>query len=367
MSIGLYIHVPFCRVKCPYCDFYSVRFDPEVNREYVRTVIAELQSRGSFVEAGRLDSIFLGGGTPSLLPADDMDRILEAAIHSFSASVTEVTVECNPGTLNPGYLKRLKGAGVNRISLGVQSLEAGDLKVLGRSHTAEESVVAFLQAREAGIRNISVDLIFGIPGQTVASWCETLSRIVKLAPEHVSVYELTLDGPSPMAEAARSGAIRLLPESESEEMYRYAGRLLRAAGLEQYEISNFSRADSPCRHNLNCWDYGEYIGVGPSSHSFINGRRFWNAADMADYFDNVRRTGTGEAGSETLSTEEQEFDRTMLALRTSRGAVRDTLPSRMMKTVSQLVEGGLLEETADRVRLTARGILVSNEVFIRLR
>jgi len=367
MSLGLYIHIPFCRTKCLYCDFYSVRFDPDVNRDYIRGLGLELKSRAVGLKGRPVDTVFFGGGTPSLLSVKDVAHILEQVTRAFPGWPGEITLECNPGTLSLEYLRDLSGTGVNRLSLGVQSLDSGSLRVLGRTHTVEDGVQAFHMARRAGYRNVSVDLIFGVPGQSLSSWRETLQGVVRLEPEHVSVYELTLDGPSPLKAAVETGKVRLLSEGLLEDMYRLTRDILEHAGLRQYEISNFGRPGAECLHNMNCWQYGEYIGVGPAAHSFIGGRRSWNLPDVTAYLAAVIRTGSAEAGHEILSQRDAEFERTMLALRMRSGMARDRISGNLSKSFHELRNAGFLEEVEGRVRLTVRGMLLSNEVLLRLR
>jgi len=315
---GLYLHVPFCQSKCGYCDFYSVT-DLALMDEWVEAVLAEMEMYRDGFEA--FDTIYFGGGTPSLLPARQIERILshaEKTFHLFSHA--EITLEANPGDLDRSHLSMLKRVGVNRIVLGIQSFDEAILTFLGRRHRAKEGYFAMLQAREAGFENVGLDLIYGIPGQDEASWRRTLEQALAFSPEHISCYELTLGAETPLGKRRKAGAFELPEETLQYDLFMKTAQCLEGAGYVQYEVSNFAKEPwTFSRHNQKYWDHTPYLGLGPSAHSFLGGKRWWNHRSLPRYLTDVKKGRPPVEGSETLTIEELRLEALFLGLRTRRG------------------------------------------------
>ena len=292
--ISLYLHVPFCVTKCNYCDFNTYAGIEELMPEYVSAVIEEIGMWGEGLgEEVVVPTIFFGGGTPSLLPVEDVGRILSACRRSFRCEEgMEVTLESNPGDLSVEHLEGLRGVGVNRLSIGVQSFSDAHLLALTRRHSAVEAERAFGMAREAGLDNVNVDLMFGLPRQTLEEWKESVERVICLGPEHLSLYALTLEEGTPLH---RDVYKRLTPEPDADlaaEMYLYAMEALGESGYGQYEISNWARWGRECKHNLVYWRNEEYLGIGAGAHSFLGGVQVCGGAESAT----VRGSGEGVDG-----------------------------------------------------------------------
>lgn len=341
MSSGLYVHVPFCVRKCPYCDFYSV---PDRTRAgaYVDAVLDELKNYGE-----NFDTVFIGGGTPTSI-GSELVRLCEAL-----PKADEFTVEANPGTVDLELLKALKAAGANRLSLGVQSFNDNELRALGRIHTAAQAEEAFRTARRAGFDNINVDLMLATPYQTVDSVKKSLDKIRALSPDHVSAYSLIIEENTPFYEAE----LTLPDEDEEREIYWLVHDTLESRGLRQYEISNFARPGMECRHNVKYWTLAPYVGVGAAAYSYYRGRRYGNVPDIAAY---LRGEGRGIDG-ETVSDGELLRERFWLGLRMTEGiAYNGEFP----KEVGKLTKEGLLEPADGKIRLTKKGIDLANLVFM---
>lgn len=366
MSAGIYLHVPFCRVKCGYCDFYSVPYGENVVERYIRALIKEMELMGRRYEGSSFSTLYIGGGTPSLLSASDLSRILQGLRHNFAFLPTEITLECNPVSSSRGYFTDIKSLGINRLSLGVQALDDGLLELLGRSHGLKEVLDALSGARAAGFDNVSFDLIYGIPGQSPADWRRNVEKAVSLNPDHISAYELSFPEGTDFGFLRASGRLSAPGDGEIAEMYGIACRLLAENGLARYEISNFARPGMECRHNLNYWMRGSYLGLGPSAHSFMKGQRFWNVSSIEDYMRSLCRGEIPMACSERPSSREEEFERVMLSLRTAAGIAVPEVPAYMEDLIAPHISSGLMEIEGQRLRLSERGIMVSNEIFLRL-
>ncbi len=318
-NAGLYLHLPFCRSKCPYCDFYSLssRAAREKTDAYLDALCDELKTgrrAAAFTGNGRptLSSIYVGGGTPSAVPAEKLAKVLETALCSFPVEDgAEVTVEANPASADGAFFRAMKAAGANRISLGMQSAVDAERRALGRTAGFDGVKRAVCAARDAGFENLSLDLMLGVPGQTAESLELSIARCVALAPEHISAYLLQLEEGTPFYN--RWDALDLPEEDAVCDMYRALVRRLREYGFWQYEISNFARPGFESRHNLNYWRCGQYLGVGAAAHSFLNGRRFYYPRDLDAFIAGGAPVDDGEGGTP------DEF--VMLALRTTRGLV----------------------------------------------
>ncbi|HEY7676017.1 MAG TPA: radical SAM family heme chaperone HemW [Candidatus Methylomirabilis sp.] len=374
---GLYLHIPFCVARCGYCDFNTYLHDPALARTYVDALCAEIAAwaRRPEVRGRPAATVFFGGGTPSLLAPGEVARILAAVRAAFPpAPGAEVTLEANPGTVDHAGLAGLRAAGVNRLSLGVQAFQDRLLRVAGRDHTAEDARRAVAEARAAGFANLSLDLIFALPGQTLDDWEATLAEAAALAPEHLSAYGLTYEEGTPFHRDRRAGRLTPVDEATEAAMFDLAVAHLAAAGYEQYEISNFARPGFRSAHNQTYWRCGDYLGLGAGAHSCLEGRRTFNRRLPQDYIAAVRREGTAQAGGEHLTPRQQLGEAMVLGLRLREGVDLEALAARFAPwglapdaaTLERLDGAGLVERDGSRLRLTDRGIRLANEVFVAL-
>ena len=369
MAGYLYIHIPFCLKKCIYCDFYSVSDSKFIIGAYMTALCKELEMRKEYI--GKLCGIYIGGGTPSILKEKDIATIMDkirSTCHISAAA--EITSEANPGTLTESGIKGMLNAGINRISIGVQSLRDKELSLLGRMHDAAEAIAAVTTARKSGFGNISLDLIYGIPGQDLVSWKRTLEKIVSLHSEHISAYELTPEKNTVLYEQLEKGRLHLPDEDEVAEMYYTAIDILTEAGYKHYEISNFALPNLQCRHNLNYWDRGEYLGIGAGAHSFLNGRRISNICDVRQYIHDVE-LGALPIAEETLLTHREEIEETLfLGLRKTDGFDIELIPANitehLKEALDDLAHQGLLDLSGGHIKLTRKGLIICNSVIVRL-
>lgn len=376
--IEIYIHIPFCVKKCAYCDFLSGPQDEGTIEQYVLSLLDEIRAHGSkkeFVSNYEVTSIFLGGGTPSILNEGQMQRIFGALKSSFMISQdAEFTIEANPGTVTREKLQSYRVCGINRISFGLQSANNEELKLLGRIHTYEDFLESFSLARECGFDNINVDLISAIPKQTVASWEETLQSVIKLNPEHISAYSLIVEEGTPFAKVYGEGCPMehdLPSEEEERAIYYRTEELLKAAGYHRYEISNYAKEGKECRHNLGYWERKEYLGIGLGSASLIENTRYKNTDDLAYYMEHARELTAIQKEIQVLLTKEQMEEFMFLGLRKMEGISEkefekcfgvgiDEVYSGPLK---KLIREDLLAKKDGRILLTKHGIDVSNYVF----
>lgn len=381
----LYVHAPFCRAKCRYCAFYSLPAGAdgpgaaELSR-YIAALEAEMDAqRETWAQAlslGPAPSVFLGGGTPSLLGAEGLDRVLSALRRRFPlAEDAEITIEANPDSATPAFLAAARRLGVNRLSLGVQSLDDALLARLGRPHDAAQAVAAVAAARAAGFTNLGLDLIFGLPGQSVEAWLGTLRQALELAPEHLSCYGLTIEPGTPLARDA--AMLAALPDDDAQaEMYLRGAELLAAAGFAHYEISNFALPGRRCRHNALCWQGGDVLGFGPAAVSTVSlgaGRALrWANPQSLDRWEALVRSGrAGSHGREELGPELRAREALMLALRTADGLDLDEHEKRCGHDlrrirhglIKQLTENGLATLAGGRLALSDQGMLLSNSII----
>ncbi|RJQ39979.1 MAG: radical SAM family heme chaperone HemW [Nitrospiraceae bacterium] len=368
MPEALYIHIPFCIKKCLYCDFLSVTYNEALAKAYTDALCKELVLKKDF--AGELKTIYIGGGTPTILPDECFRQLFTCLQNNYSLSPSpEITVEANPGTVDESKIKTLLSLGVNRISIGVQSFNDDELKTLGRIHTSDEAMKATEAIKDSGIKNFSIDLIYGIPGQTLDSWKHTLSKAFTLSPAHISSYELTPEKNTPLYGLIESGKISMPDEEPVLSMYGYAIDYLSSRGYEHYEISNFALPHFKCLHNLNYWDRGEYIAAGAGAHSFIRGFRSKNTDDIRRYIKDLNKGIIPEPESTEIKCEDATKEFIFLGLRKTEGisiAKAKELGLDMPGVCSELIEDGHLEIQGDYVRLTRKGLVVSNSVIVRL-
>ena len=391
-AIGLYVHVPFCKTKCPYCDFNTYQGIEGLMGGFREAVTTELTLWGQALGRPRVRTVFFGGGTPSYLPRGYIAAILDAAREAFAVDDdAEITIEANPGDLDLNACRELLRLGVRRLSIGVQSLDNGLLALLGRRHTADEALAALRVAREAGFGNVNLDLMYGLPHQTLGQWRETIGSLAGHAPEHVSLYALTIEEGTPMHQWAREGKIPEPDPDLAADMYSYARELLRSRGYHHYEISNWRLPGMECEHNMVYWRNEPYLGVGPGAHSRLGDHRFWTllsprsyAAAAARWRDEpqarwprlteeelgrARTVGgwehidTGTACSETMFLGLRLLDG--LDLSRASAAVGIDLASRYHSQIQELIALGLLQQEGASLRLTEPAYLVANQVFTR--
>jgi len=367
--IGLYVHIPFCVSKCVYCDFASYAGRQSEIPRYVETVVREIARRGDETGHPRADTIFLGGGTPSLLDESQVTRILDALRGSFSIEEdAEITTESNPGTLTAAFAQAIRNAGVNRLSLGAQAAQPRLLRLIGRIHLWDQVIASVETAREVGFENLNLDLMFGLPSQSVSDLRETLEAAVALAPTHVSCYGLIVEEGTPICREIEAGRLVLPDEDAERDMYELARQMLAEHGFQQYEISNFAREGCECRHNIGCWTRVPYLGFGCAAHSFFQECRTMNPSQLDAYL-------AGEAPkTEPVSRQEARFESLMLGLRMTRG-VQDEDFTRMHgmsireafgDKLDRPIEGGLLEWCEGALRLTRLGMDLQNSVLVDL-
>ncbi len=388
-QLGLYIHIPFCLSKCVYCDFCSESvqaLDPAMPVRYISALATEAQAKLTALQdcgaksislaretnpalrandspSGHktIASVYVGGGTPTVLSAELLAAVLSLPARfcpELVADDCEVTCEANPGTVDAEKLRVLRRTGVTRISLGFQSLSETELRTLGRAHSAAEAFEAFHLARAMGFGEINVDLIFGVPSQDLNSWKQTLRRVLMLGPEHLSTYYLTLAPETPLAEMVVGGLAKMPSEELQAEMYGAAIDLLTAEGYRHYEISNFALPGHECRHNLEYWAGGEYLGLGAAAHSHVGSVRSANFEDIGEYVETIEKGRSMVAFSETLTESQMLLEKMFLGLRTDEGAELPITP-----TVTDMVARGLLEAVSDdKFRLTRKGKLFADSV-----
>lgn len=360
-ELEIYIHIPFCVQKCAYCDFLSAPADAAVREQYIEALKEEICQQKSFGSEYKVLSIFIGGGTPSILEGSQIAGILKEIRNYFAVEAeAEITIECNPGTLSEDKLSCYKKSGINRLSLGLQSADNQELKLLGRIHTYEEFLEGFSLARKLGFGNLNVDLMSALPGQTRDSWQETLRRVTALNPEHISAYSLIIEEGTPFYERYKPGGREeyLLPDEDMErQMYYDTGEILGAAGYERYEISNYAKPGFTCRHNLGYWERREYLGLGLGASSLIKGVRYHNHRKLSAY---LKGDYTHEEVQKLTRQEEQE-ETMFLGLRKTEGVLlTEELLEVYKGTLQRLQKKGLLLWEGGRVRLTDLGIDVSN-------
>ncbi len=350
MMRGLYIHIPFCTKKCAYCDFVSFGGREKLLPSY----LSRLKKEAEHYKGEKISTVFIGGGTPSLMSDKQISELLAFLHENFDISQNaEITIECNPASLTEEKLKACRDSGINRISVGAQSLSDSVLESIGRCHTLAQLENAVNSIKRVGFDNFNLDLIFALPGQTVEMWRETLLKAVSYAPTHISCYSLTLDNGTPMSKAAERGELILPGETEEREMYYLTDRILGNAGIKQYEISNYAKDGFECKHNMNYWQCGEYIGLGCAAHSYFEGARFRNTDVLEEYLsgeDTVR-------DRQVLSQNDKNTEIIMLGLRMNKGISINNLPPGILagKAVKKHIDFGLLEIKGGYMRLTERG------------
>ena len=318
--IGLYLHIPYCLHKCGYCDFNSHNINEEEMASYVRALLMEMEQTAKNVKDRRVNTIFFGGGTPTTLPFADLAHILEACCQHFQVDPeVEITCEANPATIPQADLKQLRDAGFNRLSIGVQSFDPDELKRLERVHSVDEVYLTVERAREAGFDNLSLDLMFGLPGQTAKLWKSNLQKATDLNTEHLSAYNLTIEPDTTFYKQQTQGKLKMPPDDFQRELFEIAIDTLTEAGYEHYEISNYAKPGKQSRHNLNYWKYGEYLGLGAGATSTLQGERWKNINLPSRYISQIRETQTAVESRETPDQWQRRTEAVMLGLRLREG------------------------------------------------
>lgn len=371
-DLGLYIHIPFCVKKCEYCDFLSWNAGEEERQQYVAALLSEIESYREFAKGYRVSTIFIGGGTPSVLLPKQMEDILQKIYEIFELERRpEITIEVNPGTVDEEKLQCYKENGVNRLSMGLQSVKDEKLRLLGRIHTYQEFVESYELARKAGFDNISIDLISSVPGQTLQEWKEELETAAAQNPEHISVYQLIIEEGTPFYEKYAEHPELLPDEETSREIYLWTGKFLKEAGYEQYEISNYAKPGKESRHNLKYWERGDYLGLGLGAASMVQNIRMSNTKDMRTYLERCDKPKTMREDVQFLEEPRQMEEFMFLGLRKTRGVSKKEFRrifGREMdmvyeKALHKCLENGMLLEHKDRIFLSEEGTLLSNMVL----
>lgn len=399
-ELGIYIHIPFCKHKCYYCDFVSFSSKEEIVEKYIKTVIKELKKyleNKEFMKNYNVTTIYIGGGTPSYIDSKYIEEILKEIEKNLVNNDTkfqdiEVTLEVNPGTINEEKVNLYKEAKINRISMGLQSTNDQILKQIGRIHTYNEFLDAYSIVKKAGFDNINIDLMIGLPNQTISDVKESLNKIIELNPNHISVYSLILEEGTVLDKLIEEGKMELLDEELERNMYWYVKNTLEINGYNHYEISNFSKIGKESKHNLNCWEQKEYIGIGTSAHSYINGVRYCNKSSVEKYIENINnkdidvneiiKLGNGDKSflekveevyeiDEIQSSEDKKREYMLLGLRKLEGVKISNFKEKFVenpiyvyhKELEKLVEEDLIRIDGDRIFLSRRGIDLANLVW----
>lgn len=365
---SLYIHIPFCIRKCLYCDFFSIPFDQSITEEYIHALLIEIDIRSK--DLYELKTIYIGGGTPTVVTVQEFEKLFKGLKGIPWSKDIEITIEANPSTISKEKIRSLMDQGVNRFSLGIQSFIDRDLKVLGRIHTSLEGMRAIEVMKKEGIKNLSIDLIYGIPGQSMKEWQFNLSKTIEYQPEHLSTYELTPERETPIYDLIAKGGLKKPDDDTILNMYHRAIEDLTSAGYVHYEISNFAIRGFQCRHNLNYWDRGEYIGVGAGAHSFEDNKRKVNIRDVRRYIDALKGGSLLFEEEIEVTPEEALKEQIFLGLRKTNGISRNLFKERfqidVIPDLSDFEREGLLKIRDDHIRLTRKGIIVSNSLIVKL-
>ncbi len=371
-DLGLYIHIPFCVKKCEYCDFLSWSAGEEEREQYVNALLSEIESYKEFAKGYRVSTVFIGGGTPSVLLPKQMERILQKVYEVFDLEKRpEITIEVNPGTVDEEKLQCYKENKINRLSIGLQSVKDDKLRLLGRIHTYQDFVDSYELARKVGFDNISLDLISSIPGQTLQEWKEELETAAAQKPEHISVYQLIIEEGTPFYEKYAEHPELLPDEETSREIYLWTGKFLKEAGYEQYEISNYAKSGKESRHNLKYWERGDYLGLGLGAASMVRNIRMSNTKDMKVYLERCSQPKTMREDVQFLEEPRQMEEFMFLGLRKTRGISKKEfrrifgrdIDMVYEKALHKCLENGMLVEHKDWISLSEEGVLLSNAVL----
>jgi oxygen-independent coproporphyrinogen-3 oxidase len=372
-ELGLYIHIPFCKSKCHYCDFNSFPDKTHLIEPYFKALKKEISDYGRLLEGCRVSTLFVGGGTPSFVEAGYIYEMINECRQNLEIIPgVEISIEANPGTLSFEKLLQYRAAGINRLSLGLQAWQSNLLEELGRSHGRDEFVESFETARKAGFKNINVDLIFGLPGQTFDDWTLSVINTAELEPSHISCYSLNIEDGTVFAARLEEGMIAPADEELDRRMYWFAVERLEKSGFKHYEISNFARPGFECRHNLTYWKAEEYAGFGAGAHSYLQGMRYNNVCGVEEYISSIMEGKTPVENIRRIDARESMEEFVMLGFRMIDGVSINEFETRYNKNIfdlygsrlDRLMKKQLVEIEGDRVRLTARGLDLANQVFM---
>lgn len=378
-NLGIYIHIPFCVKKCDYCDFLSFKYDSYLQKDYVKAVINEIESLREYGDHHKISTIFIGGGTPSIIDENDIILIMDRIKNVFNIEenaenvmAEEVTIECNPGTLTKEKLLAYKQAGINRLSIGLQSANDEELKRLGRIHNFKEFVDNYKLAREVGFENINIDLMSALPGQTMDDWTDTLNKVIALKPEHISAYSLIIEEGTPFYKIYGEENVDLLPDEETDrQIYQKTKKILESYGYYRYEISNYAKPGYQCIHNSSYWERIPYLGIGLGSSSLLNNKRFHNVRNISEYIKYSYDHNKIREETEELTKNQQMEEFMFLGLRMSQGINRQEFMKQFHidinqiygQVLSKLSSEKLLMIEEEQISLTEKGIDVSNYVL----
>ncbi|WMJ76683.1 MULTISPECIES: radical SAM family heme chaperone HemW [unclassified Sedimentibacter] len=372
-KLGIYIHIPFCRQKCNYCDFYSMKWNDESEKKYIKALTNEIKTQGKELKDNYIaNTIYFGGGTPTIIKHENIKEIIDSICETMEIDkCAEISIEANPNTLTLENLNAYRDMGINRLSIGIQSLNDEILRQIGRIHNSAEALDAIDRALESGFENINADVMFNIPGQNVCDIEETITKIINRGVKHISFYSLKLEKGTPMYNMEKINKI-IMPDEESEREMYYAGRkIMESNNMFQYEISNFSNRGYECRHNLKYWEQEEYVGFGPSAHSFINSIRYSNPPDLKSYCENGLSNNYERIIHEKLSDQDRMFEYIMLRLRLTEGLNLDEFNNKFgisfekafKVQIERMINNLLMEYSGRNVRLTEKGMDISNYVI----
>ncbi len=370
---AVYIHIPFCDHKCIYCDFYSL-VSYENIENYLTALKKEIKFYAGKYSSGRnIDTIFFGGGTPSFMKPEYIQEIIETIKHNFNISnEIEITLETNPGTVTKEKLKEFKSAGINRISIGIQSFDNNELKFLTRIHDKDTAIKTVEDAAIIGFDNISIDLIFSLPNQTLQTWKSNLELAVKLPIKHISAYSLILEKGTILNKMVLDGKIKMATENHDAKLYKYTMEYLDKYKFNQYEVSNFAKKNFECKHNLYYWEYQDYLSFGTAAHSFVNGIRWWNFSSLKKYISEIEQTGNAIRGKEKLTNEQMLEEIIMLGLR-SNGLnlnlvqnINKNWYGEKQSTIKKLVDNSFIKFEKNTLKCTSEGYMICDEIIAEL-
>ena len=373
-EFGIYIHIPFCKSKCYYCDFISFSSKECLWKKYIAALIKEIKYNKSKIGERNITTIYIGGGTPSIISGEDIIKIISTIKSNYNVSNNcEITIEVNPGTVTKEKLLDYKKVGINRLSIGLQSTKNKLLKEIGRIHNYEQFIETYKLARECGFQNINVDLMLALPNQTIKDIDESIEDIINLNPEHISVYSLILEEETKLYDMVNNGEVNLIDDELERKMYWTVKEKLEEAGFIHYEISNFSKKGYESKHNMNCWNQEEYIGFGIAAHSYMDRKRFFNIIELEEYIKNIEE-GNYEKNSfveEVQDEESMKKEYMMLGLRKIEGISIQAFKNKFIdnplylfnKELARLVEEKLIEVDLDNIKLTSKGLDLANIVW----
>ncbi len=368
LPLGIYIHIPFCIKKCSYCDFLSMQADDLLARDYISAVIKEIELIKDLYKDYFVKTIFIGGGTPSSIKESFITKILDTIYKNFNMDLLEVSIEVNPGTVNKEKLTEYKKSGINRLSIGLQTANNDELKLLSRIHTFEDFLQTYSLAIDVGFSNINVDLMSALPNQTINSWIDTLNKIVNLKPQHISAYSLIIEENTPFHNQFLNNQLNLPNEDMEREIYYKTNEILSQHGYFRYEISNYSKPDYKCIHNLSYWERANYLGIGLNSSSLIDNYRFKNIDNISKYIEKASKMESVITDKNKLTIKEQMEEFVFLGLRITEGISKlnfkkifnKDIVDVYEKPITNLIKNNLLIDSGDKLKLTHRGIDISN-------